>query len=86
MRKKLLKYIINETQKREIFSTVIEPTIGECYYLWKNNIATVKNRSKIVYPITNKVSLIDTIKFCKENQYYIASFFLFSRIGYFLMI
>lgn len=66
MRKKLLKYIINETKKREIFSTVIEPTIEECYYLYNNNIATSKNRSKIVYPITNKVSLIDTINFSKE--------------------
>lgn len=66
MRKKLLSYIIKETKKRDIFSTVIEPTLEECYILYKNNISTKNNRIKVIYPITNQVVLIDTIEFCLE--------------------
>ena len=45
----------------------IEPTIEECYWLYNsNNVATTKERVKIVYPITDQISLIDTINFYKD--------------------
>lgn len=67
MRKKLMNYIIKETKNKKLFSTVIEPTLEECYFLYNsNNIFVTRARSKVIYPITNNVSLIDTINFCKE--------------------
>lgn len=67
MRKKLLNYIIKKTKNQIISSTIIVPTLEECYLLYDtNHICTTKGNINAVYPITNKTVLFDSFVFSKE--------------------
>lgn len=67
MRKKLLNYIIRATENKKISSTIIEPTLEECYLLYKKNkICTTRGNINAVYPITNKIVSINSFVFSKE--------------------
>lgn len=68
MRKKLLEYIIKESRNKRLISTIINPTLEECNYLYKNKISVVKTRNKFIYEPTNYIELIDTFEFCREKQ------------------
>lgn len=66
MRKKILQYIIKETRNKKLVSTLLEPTLEECNYLYKHKISVVKSRTKFIYEPTNYIELIDTFEFCRE--------------------
>lgn len=67
MRKKLLEYIIKESRTKRLISTIINPTLEECNYLYKNKISVVKTRNKFIYEPTNYIELINTFEFCREK-------------------
>lgn len=66
MRKKLLDYIIKESKNKKLVSTIIEPTLEECNFLYKRKISVVKTRNKFIYEPTNYIELIDTFEFFRE--------------------
>lgn len=66
MRKKLLDYIIKESKNKKLVSTIINPTLEECNFLYKRKIYVVKSRTKFIFEQTNYIELIDTFEFFRE--------------------
>ena len=66
MRKKLLEYIIKETKNKRLISTIINPTLEECNFLYKRKISIVKSRTKFIFEQTNYIELLDTFEFFRE--------------------
>ena len=67
MRKKLLEYIIKETKNKDLFSTIIEPTLEECDFLYDHKISIIKIREKYTFEPINYTELVDVFKFHREN-------------------
>lgn len=67
MRKKFLEYIIKETKNKDLFSTVIEPTLEECDFLYDHKIFTTKTRVKYTFEPIDYIELVDIFKFHREN-------------------
>lgn len=66
MRKKLLNYIIRETKKKQVFSSIIEPTLEECYFLQKKGISVIKTKMLTIYPGLDKIEIFDVFNFFCE--------------------
>ncbi len=66
MRMKLLDYIIKESKNKKLVSTIINPTLEECDFLYKHKISVLKTRTKFIFSPTNYVELYDTFEFFRE--------------------